>query len=102
MKYDRASTEPLGVIEGNECHAHAGSLSTARFQACFNEIGRLRAERNALVEKIKVFSEQNLSEEMDADQREHADFEGGYDRIVMEARECMARIHQQSASEKSS
>lgn len=41
--YQNASTEPLSVIEANECNAQPGSLATTRFQACFNEIERLRA-----------------------------------------------------------
>lgn len=41
MKYPNASTEPLEIIRLNECEADPG-LATQRFQACFNEIERLR------------------------------------------------------------
>lgn len=43
--YATASTEPLDVIERAECFENytATDITASRFQACFNEIERLRA-----------------------------------------------------------
>lgn len=54
--YPNASTEPLSVIEANECNTHHGSLATARFQACFNEIEQMR---KALTE-LKTLGERGM------------------------------------------
>lgn len=40
-KYPHASDQGLDTIEANECNGD-GSLATRRFEACFNEIYRLR------------------------------------------------------------
>lgn len=49
--YDTASKEPLDVIRANECEASPG-LATSRFQALWNEIERLRAERASLWRRL--------------------------------------------------
>ncbi|NTJ67589.1 hypothetical protein G6M50_06395 [Agrobacterium rhizogenes] len=51
--YPDASTEPLEIIRSNECEYHIGSLSTSRFQALWNEIERLRSERQYQAEVME-------------------------------------------------
>ena len=53
MRYPRASTEPLDIIRVNECDANVG-LATARFQALWNEIERLRAILRSCVHGMEV------------------------------------------------
>lgn len=49
-----ASTEPLLIIERNECLSDIGSLATKRFQACFNEIHRLTALLEEALKPIQM------------------------------------------------
>ncbi|MCJ7761111.1 hypothetical protein MUP59_08245 [Candidatus Bathyarchaeota archaeon] len=50
MKYDEASTEPLEIIEANECNGFP-FLATKRFRAVFNVIYRLREELDMPIER---------------------------------------------------
>jgi hypothetical protein len=58
--YPDASTEPLDVIEANECHYQVGRLCTSRFRRLFNEIRQLRTpvrESSDLDYKLSVAAE---------------------------------------------
>lgn len=56
MRYPNASTEPLEIIRVNECDAEPG-LATARFQALWNEIERLRMLTGALAREADLHLE---------------------------------------------
>lgn len=49
--WQRASSEPLHIIEANECPYRQEQLATQRFQRCFNEIARLQAKLTAETER---------------------------------------------------
>lgn len=47
------SDEPLHIIRVNECESDLTSLSTKRFRTLWNEIERLRAERDAAARDMR-------------------------------------------------
>ena len=53
VKYPNASTEPLDVIEANEC-GHDWQLATLRFERCFNEIESLNNQIAELKAELEI------------------------------------------------
>lgn len=73
----------------DNCFATADSIAAWNSRAGNNEVEKLRAELAAAREALRNIAQQKIAQEMDKVQQLDADFEYGYDAIVMCARAAL-------------